>query len=68
MSIEGDLPSDPGERVGRRDIAEQTAAMQRRFSAPSEGHRKTIAERTNVPVFGKHGEPLNTAARRQVER
>jgi hypothetical protein len=67
MPIEGDLPPDPNARAGNRDVARRTRIVQQRFTAPSESHRKTIAERSSVPVFGKTGEPLNKAARRQME-
>ena len=67
MGIFGDLPPDPNARVGNRDVNERSSAVRSRFTAPSESHRKTIAARTSVPVFDRRGEPLNKAARRQLE-
>jgi hypothetical protein len=63
----GEQPPDKNSRPGRRDVPQQGEAVRGRFTAPSESHRKTIAARTSVPVFGKTGEPLNKAARKQME-
>jgi len=67
MPLFGNPPPDHGERLGNRDVARRTRIVQSRYTAPSESHRKTIAERSSIPVFGKTGEPLNKAARKQIE-
>jgi hypothetical protein len=63
----GNPPPDPNGRAGNRDVGRRTRIVLDRYRTDSESHRKTIASRSSVPVFGKSGEPLNKAARKQLE-
>ena len=67
MPIEGELPPDSGARAPRGDRVRRTRATLDRYAVPSESHRKTVAERSSFPVYGANREPLNKAARRQLE-